>query len=184
MKRIKLLSSVLALGAILFVSSCSNQMYSYRKKVKVDTEVAKIKKAEPTKEIESKVPETITLPVVPPATAPELAIAPQAPQVDPKLAPAQKEIQSLVPNGGSKAHAGSKFKAIQSTKELVKNLKKEVQKSTSVDVDGKRWMIIGLIVWLIGAIIGLVLGSLGWIIATVGGVIFLIGLIFWLMGAL
>jgi hypothetical protein len=178
MKKIKLLSVTLSLGLAVLVSSCSNQMYSYRQKVNVDHSVAQTKKAEPIKEIEAKAPKSMVLPVQP-APATQLATAPV---VTPEMKPMLEDIKQVVPQNSSKASTSLAKQGVKSVKGQMKSLKKEIKAATEFSVDGKKWMIVGIIVWAIGVLISFILsGTLGWAVAGIGSVIFLVGLIFFLI---
>jgi PBP1b-binding outer membrane lipoprotein LpoB len=189
MRKIKHLSFAVLAGATLLVSSCSNQMYSYRSKVKVDQQTAQVNKAESIKEIEAKKADKVTLPVAEmkaPALAAITAPAPAAiPNVvTPKMEPVLKDIQSMVPQQSSKASVASQAKAeFKSVKEKIKTLKKDVTKAqSSINIDSKKWMIVGGILWLAGFLLGgLVGGSIFWAIGVIGSVIFIVGLIVFLI---
>jgi hypothetical protein len=182
-------SFVILAGAALLVSSCTNQMYSYRKKVNVEQQTAKVQTPETPIEIEALKSKTSELPVSK-MTAPAIAylsataVAPVG--VSPKMEPVIKDIQTMVPQHSSKAAIAFAKKEFKSAKEQIKILKKDIQKANSaLVIDGKRWMLVGAIVWLIGTILAIItLGSIGWLIASVGGVIFLVGLIFFLLDIL
>ncbi len=178
MKKIKLLSVTLSLGLAMLVSSCSNQMYSYRQKVNVDHSVAQIKKAEPIKQIEAKAPKSIVLPVQP-APATQLA---SAPVLTPEMKPMLEDIKQVVPQNSSKASASFTKQGVKSVKGQMKSLKKEIKAATEFTVDGKKWMIVGIIVWAIGAALSILsLGAIGVVLVGVGSLIFLVGLIFFLI---
>jgi hypothetical protein len=178
MKKIKLLSITLSLGLAMFVSCCSNQMYTYRQKVNVDHSVAQTKKAEPIKEIEAKAPKIIVLSAQP-APATQLATTPV---VTPEMKPMLEDIKQVVPQNSSKASTSFAKQGVKSVKEQMKSLKKEIKTTTEFSVDAKKWMIVGLIVWAIGAILSILsLGFIVWPIVAIGGVIFLVGLIFFLL---
>jgi soluble cytochrome b562 len=188
MKKIKLLSIALSLGSLMFITSCSNQMYSYREKVTVNKEVAKAKPVESIKEIEAKSATKIELPatIIP---APEMALA-TAPKVEtsPKMEPVIKDIEQMVPQKSSKAFTNIARAEMKSMKEQVKNLKKDIQKaqSNSVSIDGKKWMIVGAILVIAGWLLAIVIGGSGLFtaISGIGSLIFLIGLIFFLIDIL
>jgi uncharacterized membrane protein len=189
MRKIKHLSFAVLAGATLLVSSCSNQMYSYRSKVKVDQQTAQVNKAESIKEIEAKKADKVTLPVAEmkaPALAAITAPAPAAVPntVTPKMEPVLKDIQSMVPQQSSKASVASQAKAeFKSVKEKIKTLKKDVTKAqSSINIDAKKWMIVGGILWVGAWILGAILGTgLFWIIGAIGGVIFIVGLVVFLI---
>lgn len=175
MKKIKLLSVTLSLGLAMLVSSCSNQMYSYRQKVNVDHSVAQTKKAEPIKQIEAKAPKSIVLP----APATQLATAPV---VTPKMKPMLEDIKQVVPQNSSKASTSFAKQGVKSVKGQMKSLKKEIKAATEFSVDGKKWMIVGIIVWAIGVALSILsLSAIGVVLVGVGSLIFLIGLIFFLI---
>ncbi|MDZ4668883.1 MAG: hypothetical protein SGJ00_13530 [bacterium] len=181
-------SFIILAGAALLVSSCSNQMYSYRQTVKVDQQTAKVQTPLAPIEIEATRAKAAQLPVAK-MTAPAMVsvTAPaNAPiEVSPKMEPVLKDIQTMVPQRSSKAAIAYAKKEVTSAKEQIKMLKKDVQKANSVGIDGRTWMVFGAILWVVATIIAWVLGGgLFWGIAAVGALIFVIGLIFFLLDSL
>jgi len=185
MKKFKLIITAALLSSTLFLTSCSNQMYGYRQKVKVDQSVAKAEKQEANKEIVSKKSEM-------PATA---MVAPES--LDSKVqssAPSPLVIAPKVNNHSSKAFSQTQMvKTFKSAKaELnveVKALKQKLEpkEKNGVNIDGIKWMIVGLILILASIILGILsigTGSIASAVGAIGGIIFLIGLIFWLLEVL
>lgn len=183
MKKIKLIITAALLSSTLFLTSCSNQMYGYRQKVKVDQSVAKAEKQDASKEIVSKKSEM-------PATA---MVAPES--LEPKAqseAPSPLVIAPKVKSNSSKAFSQTQMvKTFKSKKaELkaeVKALKQKLEPKdkNGLEVDGVRWMIVGLILILAAIILGILISSeIVSVIYGIGGIIFLIGLIFWLLEVL
>jgi predicted small secreted protein len=183
MKKFKLIITAALLSSTLFLTSCSNQMYGYRQKVKVDQSVAKAEKQDASKEIVSKKSEM-------PATA---LVAPES--LEPKAhssAPSPLVIAPKVKSNSSKAFSQTQMvKTFKSKKaELkaeVKALKQKLEpkEKNGVSVDGVRWMIVGLILMLAGWILlALIGGAVFSIIGTIGSIIFIVGLIFWLIEVL
>lgn len=183
MKKFRLLITAALLSSTLFLTSCSNQMYGYRQKVKVDQQVAKKEKQDNSKEIVSKrgaMPETAML-------APE--------SLDPKVqsnAPSPLVIAPKVKSNSSKAFSQSmmvkEFKtAKQALRNEAKELKRKIEpkKEAGVNIDGIKWMIVGAILMLAGWILlALIGGTIFSIIGTIGSIIFIVGLIFWLVDVL
>jgi hypothetical protein len=69
----------------------------------------------------------------------------------------------------------------------VKALKQKLEPKdkNGLEVDGVRWMIVGLILILAAIILGILISSeIVSVIYGIGGIIFLIGLIFWLLEVL
>ncbi|MCF8253021.1 MAG: hypothetical protein K9I36_03610 [Bacteroidia bacterium] len=188
MKKIKLLSVAFSMGSLLFITSCSNQMYSYREKVTVNKEVAKAKPVESIKEIEAKSASKIELPatIIP---VPEMAMV-TAPKVEtsPKMEPVIKDIEQMVPQKSSKAFTNVARAEMKSMTHQLKTLKKDVQKAQSngVVIDGKKWMIVGLILIVAAYLLAIVIGGSALFSAVygIGAIIFLIGLIFFLLDLL
>jgi DNA polymerase II small subunit/DNA polymerase delta subunit B len=158
-------------------------MYGYRQKVKVDQSVAKAEKQDASKEIVSKKSEM-------PATA---MVAPES--LEPKAqseAPSPLVIAPKVKSNSSKAFSQTQMvKTFKSKKaELkaeVKALKQKLEPKdkNGLEVDGVRWMIVGLILILAAIILGILISSeIVSVIYGIGGIIFLIGLIFWLLEVL
>jgi len=183
MKKFKLIITAALLSSTLFLTSCSNQMYGYRQKVKVDQSVAKAEKQDASKEIVSKKSEM-------PATA---MVAPES--LEPKAqssAPSPLVIAPKVKSNSSKAFSQTQMvKTFKSKKaELkaeVKALKQKLEPKdkNGLEVDGVRWMIVGLILILAAIILGILISSeIVSVIYGIGGIIFLIGLIFWLLEVL
>jgi predicted small secreted protein len=183
MKKIKLIITAALLSSTLLLTSCSNQMYGYRQKVKVDQSVAKAEKQDASKEIVSKKSEM-------PATA---MVAPES--LEPKAqseAPSPLVIAPKVKSNSSKAFSQTQMvKTFKSKKaELkaeVKALKQKLEPKdkNGLEVDGVRWMIVGLILILAAIILGILISSeIVSVIYGIGGIIFLIGLIFWLLEVL
>ena len=183
MKKFKLIITAALLSSTLLLTSCSNQMYGYRQKVKVDQSVAKAEKQDASKEIVSKKSEM-------PATA---MVAPES--LEPKAqseAPSPLVIAPKVKSNSSKAFSQTQMvKTFKSKKaELkaeVKALKQKLEPKdkNGLEVDGVRWMIVGLILILAAIILGILISSeIVSVIYGIGGIIFLIGLIFWLLEVL
>jgi PBP1b-binding outer membrane lipoprotein LpoB len=183
MKKIKLIITAALLSSTLLLTSCSNQMYGYRQKVKVDQSVAKAEKQDASKEIVSKKSEM-------PETA---MVAPES--LEPKAqseAPSPLVIAPKVKSNSSKAFSQTQMvKTFKSKKaELkaeVKALKQKLEPKdkNGLEVDGVRWMIVGLILILAAIILGILISSeIVSVIYGIGGIIFLIGLIFWLLEVL
>lgn len=185
MRIVKHISFALLAGSILLATSCSNQMYSYREKVKVETQA---KVAKPTEkaiqEIDSKMAVAKAAPA-PEMKAPDMAsAAKEAPKVNTeKMKPVLKDIQQMVPQYSSKAIAHAKT-GVKSVKEQAVKIRKDIKKaqSGSVAIDGVKWMIVGAILVLAAWIISFFIsGGLIAAISAIGGLIFVIGLIFWLL---
>ncbi len=172
MKSTKIFTLSLAFIAVLFVSSCSKQMYGYRQKINVEPSLAQAKTAAPIQEIASK-------------TASNIAIANATPVVkSEEMATVINQVQNLVPQQGSKASAKRGFMAINSAKKQLKAMASEIKKTKKdIHVEPKRWMIVGLILviatWIVGIITGL--GGIIGIIYLAGAIVFTVGLVYFLL---
>ena len=185
MKKFKLIITAALLSSTLFLTSCSNQMYGYRQKVKVDQSVAKAEKQDASKEIVSKKSEM-------PATA---LVAPES--LDPKVQSSQPSplvIAPKVKSNSSKAFSQTQmvktFKTAKAElKAEVKELKQKLEpkEKNGVNIDGVRWMVVGLIIILVSILLSILSigsASIATAVGSIGGIIFLIGLIFWLLEVL
>ncbi len=173
MKSTKIITLSLAFFAVLIVSSCSKQMYGYRQKINVEpSALAKVKTELPTQEIASKTTTNI-----------DLSAAIASVNVT-EMAPVINQVQSLVPQQGSKASAKRGFVTINSAKKQLKAMAAEIRKSKKdIHVEPKRWMIVGLILvlaaWIVGIITGL--GGIIGIIYLAGAIVFTVGLVYFLL---
>ncbi len=179
-KQIFTLNSILfGLATLLLLSACGNQIYSYRSKVKVDQQeiIAKTEKRN-VFEIDKK--EMAVMPVNP-MLKPELALVqPEKTAKNMVLTKAEKHtlkitqaITELVPVASGPA--ALKSASINQGKATLK----DVKKAALGGIDGKQWMIIGLIIMLIAVVLGFLTGvsffyGIGVLIFMVGLIIFLI----------
>jgi len=177
----KITKTLMLLGAsIIILSSCSQQRYAHRVKVKKgNQETLAVRKHKDIK----------TAPIT--AKTEELPIA--ANQEIVKQIPVTKSPQTNADKPSAitqiKQHVEENIEVIRDKAENVqrpiKRLKKLDKQDSASDPFSSKWfrvMIIGLIIAILGTILGwLILGPIGGIISAVGGLIFLIGLILWLV---
>jgi hypothetical protein len=179
-KQIFTLNSILfGLATLLLLSACGNQIYSYRSKVKVDQQetTAKTEKRN-VFEIGKK----------------EMAIIPVNPMLKPEFTLVQTEktatnrtltktekrtlkithaISEIVPV--STGPAAIKSASINQGKAALK----DVKKAALGGIDGKQWMIVGLIIMLVAVVLGFLTGVS--FFYGIGVLIFLVGLIIFLI---
>lgn len=182
MKKFNLL--LVGIASLMFVTSCSNQIYSYRQKVRVEPKQEVAKAPEKIQPIESKAAKPAQAPVM---QAPEkIAAAPQKPaETQAQSDKLVNRIQAMIPQGGSKAAFKplAAMKKLGNVKNQVKALHKELKEPSQMpNINGVQWMILGLILVVAGLVLGLIgIGNIGGILYFVGGLVFLIGLIFFLI---
>lgn len=179
MKKIKLIYAALLLSGALVFTSCSNQMYGYRQKVKADRqELAQAKPAKPSELATIKPSEVPSKPLLaaemPEVTLPKANVQP-TPKAMKKANKISERIAANVVAQGSKAAIKGLKKKVSETENLVK----ELSKPQFGGIDGKRWMIIGLVIMLVAVVLGLVLDIP--LLYGIGVIIFLVGLIFFLI---
>jgi len=166
------------------LSSCSNKVYSYREKIKVDKSVVS------NTPIQKKV--TTPAEVVTEATNNEIVSASNGSEIIlPEANLLKKESAKNSVTKESNANLISKNKSNKSVvKELksflpiIKNKKADIKKTSYAGYNGVSWMIFGLILMLAGIIVRIFLVDLGLAIGSIGGIIFIIGLIFFLLDIL
>ncbi|MDP1726146.1 MAG: hypothetical protein Q8M15_05140 [Bacteroidota bacterium] len=165
--------------SLLLLSSCSQQLYSYRQKVPVNKSVAKVNKDLPSVSSEYKSLAAVETAKINPSVSSKPMPSQKIKIEDKALAPVIANIQQMAPQGGSKSSGVAPNLSFKSVQQQVKAIKKEINNSNGVHIDGMRWIIVGLILLLIGLILNLV--GVGGIIYAVGGIVLLIGLIFYLI---
>jgi hypothetical protein len=168
---------------VLVLSSCSQQVYTYRSKVKVkhETELAK-KETEKVNQIATK-QVTSKETQVSMATPAEGLVQPVEVKVSKQTAKAQKKavkiaevIERMVPGKTGVAN----ILANHSKKDLAKS--SDVKAAAAQGIDAKKWMIVGLIIMLGAVVLGLLTGYT--FFYGIGALIFVIGLVFYLLEAL
>ncbi|MBC7381399.1 MAG: hypothetical protein H7296_00200 [Bacteroidia bacterium] len=177
---------ILVFCVISILSSCSRQMYGYRKTVSVNTQTAQVKQevrglltGNKTIMSECVKPAVFILPTTKLSQSSSLVRRDNI-NVDVVLS----DINQMMPQGGSKASAQAPKMAFKYVNEQLKTIKKDIQKlERPADINGRRWMVIGAILLLIGLIISLIIGGsyIGYVLGTIGIAIFIIGLLFYLI---
>lgn len=166
----------------LLATSCSEQMYAYRKTVKTNQQA--IARAEAKEQNAAKPAE-----VVPSEAAPAVVAAPAA--VSEKAtfektgrvvtAQSKNTVTNRVSNIVASKAAVSK--TVGEAKQFLSKTSK-VSKPTAADVGPKQLIILGLIILLIGIVVGIVAGWAGWLLTTVGAILIIVGLILYLVNYL
>lgn len=168
---------------VLVLSSCSQQVYSYRSKVNVkhETELAK-KETEKVNQIATK-PVTSKETQVSMAAPAEGLVQPAEVKVSKQNAKAQKKavkiaevIERMVPGKTGLANVHTNH----SKKELAKST--DVKDAAAQGIDAKKWMIVGLVIMLGAVVLGLLTGYA--FFYGLGALIFVIGLVFYLLEVL
>ncbi len=181
-----------ALIALIFLSSCSQQLYSYRQKVPAQKAIAKADPAMPPAQISNK-PATSSdnslanTPLPAPSATNPLAVAPatQSTKEKNKEAAVIADIKKMEPATGGKASGIRAALSFNPVQKQLKAIKKDLKSAPASDIDARRWMILGIILMLIGLVIEIItFGILGHLISSVGFIIFIIGLIFFLLDRL
>lgn len=181
MKNLNLLIAITFCSSLI-LSSCSQQIYSYRQKVPVNKSIAKVLKETPSvltenNSVASVETEKINPPVTTKSkTSTKVAIENKA------LVPIIAKIKQMAPQGGSQASGIASNMSFKPVQEQLKAINKDLQSLNSINIDGRRWMVIGAVLMLIGLIIRVItLGFLGYGISSIGFLVFVIGLIFYLL---
>ncbi len=181
MKKMKSIQFALFASALIFLSSCSTQLYSYREKVNVKKETEIVKTHPKSESIESKKVEIKTTTTVIPEFDKSLAQITKPSET----AKIENIIKESLPASGSKSSIKTLKNEVKDIKSQFKTLHKELKKQDIKEKQGLvsnpiKWMVVGLILIVVGAILGLIVGT-GGFVAWIGSLIFLIGLLFWLL---
>ncbi len=165
---------------VLVFSSCSQQVYSYRSKVKVKQGSDEVKKeSENAIEISAK-----------PFIAKETAVSMAAPTeglVQPEVVKENRQTTKSLKRAHKIASVIEKMVPSKTGLAAVNGIhsKKALAKATDVKevavqgIDAKKWMIVGLIIMLGAIVLGLLTGYT--FFYGIGALIFVIGLVFYLM---
>ncbi|MDX5321168.1 MAG: hypothetical protein LPK45_08650 [Bacteroidota bacterium] len=175
----KLLFGVLA--ATFILTSCSQQRYASRAKVRVNDQAR----------VEVKKHDVLELTQVEKLEAELPVITPSAPELEPMETAARVERKQVFQQLKSKETRTALKNMVSNPENIIPLINKEdsVQKEkfaqdTGLDM-GNKWvklMVIGLILMVIGTILGWGPGwGLGWLLNTIGGVMFVIGLVMFLI---
>ncbi len=181
-----------ALVALIFLSSCSHQLYSYRQKVPAQKAIAKAEPAMPSAQITNKPVTSSDISVASTPTpassgtnSATLATAPKSNKEKNKETAVIADIKKMEPAAGGKASGIRAALSFNPVQKQLKAIKKDLNNAPSADIDARKWMILGIILMLIGLIIEIItFGLLGHLISSVGFIIFVIGLIFFLLDRL
>jgi hypothetical protein len=181
MKKVKSIQFAMLASALILLSSCGKQLYSYREKVNVnkETEIAKtLPKSESTQSKKVEIKATTTFITKFEKTQAQITKPTETAKIE-------NIIKESLPASGSKSSFKTLKNEVKDIKSQFKNLHKELKKNDIKENQGLienpiKWMLVGLILIVIGAILGaLSLG--GGFVAWIGSLIFLIGLLFWLL---
>jgi hypothetical protein len=167
------------------LSSCTEAIYGYRKKEKVNlAAAAENKKTEPVKQAKEEALNDEEEDLTAEATVPQSNVSGEA--------AAAISTPAAIPSEYRVPHSSKASFTQKATDKMLNKIYQKEQKSQNlapastdeqhfVQSMGGRWIIAGLILILVGALVGLFAQPFGWIISTVGGVILIIGLIFLLL---
>ncbi len=181
MKNINLFIAITCCS-LFILSSCSKQLYSYRQKVPVNKSFAKVNKEIPPVSSESESVAEIETAKINPSVETKPITSTKIKIEDKALAPVIAKIQQMAPQGGSKASGIAPNLSFKSVQKQMKAINKDLHGLNSVNIDGRRWMVVGAILMLVGLIIRIItLGFLGYGISSIGFLVFVIGLIFYLL---
>ncbi len=179
-KQISTFKSLLIGFAILIMfSACGNQIYSYRSKVKIDQK-ENIAKANNKSVLEIERKELALMPVNPmlkPMSAlvqtDKTITTTEQTKIEKRTVKIANAISEIVPN--SSGVAALKSVSLKQGKAALK----DVNKVALGGIDGKQWMIVGLIIMLIAVVLGLLTGV--GLFYGIGVLIFMVGLIIFLI---
>lgn len=166
------------IGFALTLSSCSNQIYSYRSKVKVDQQATVTPKVQtPILVLDAKklasLPTDNSLKPIAPSESMPLLQKRKLVQTEKRALGITQSIKELTPIATGKANVNT------ASVNQGKSTLKDIKKAALGGIDGKQWMIIGLIVMLIAVVLGILTGVS--FFYGIGVLIFLVGLVIFLL---
>lgn len=184
MKNLNLLIAITFCSSLI-LSSCSRQIYSYRQKVPVNKSVAKVHKEIPSVLVENNSVSSVEIEKINPLVTPKSKPSAKITIEDKALVPIIENIKQMAPKGGSQASGIASNMSFKPVQQQLKAINKDLQSLNSINIDGRRWMVIGAVLLLIALVISFIsFGIFGGLLWAIGGLIFVIGLIFYLLDSL
>jgi len=183
MKKFNSIFMVVATATLIF-SSCSQQRYSSRAKVRVNNSEAKEQVIEEPKEVAAITPKQMDI-VPPQVETPELNKAEKPESA--VTAPTKKEIVKQLRSKETRTMLTEIAKNPEQVKEILakedNKTKQRIEAQTGLDMNsrGVQLMILGLIIILVGIVLSWLIEGLGGLVAWIGSVVFIVGLIIWLL---
>lgn len=166
----------------LLATSCSEQMYAYRKTVKTNQQA--IAKAEAKEQDAAKPAEVVSSEVNPSVVAAPVVVSEKATfEKNTRVVTAQSKNTVTTPVSNIVASKAAVTKTAGEAKQFLSKTSK-VTEQAGGDIGPKQLMILGLILVLIGILLAIISGFAGGLIATVGSILFIVGLILYLVNYL
>lgn len=166
----------------LILSSCSQQLYSYRQKVPANKSIAKAHKEIPSVLTENNSVASVETEKINPIVTTKSKPSTKIIIKDKTLVPIIASIKQMAPQGGSKASGIASYLSFKPVQQQLKAINKNLQSLHSINIDGRRWMVIGAVLLVIALVISIIsFGIFGSLLWAIGGLIFIIGLIFYLL---
>jgi len=184
MKKFNSIFMVVATATLIF-SSCSQQRYSSRAKVRVNNSEAKEQVVEAPKEVAAITPKQMDI-TPPQVTTPEANNA-LKPESAVPTKPSKQEVFKQLRSKETVVMLSEIAKNPEQVKDILakedNKTKKRIEAQTGLNTNsrGVQLMILGLIIIIVGFVLGWLIPGLGGLIGWIGSVIFLVGFIIWLL---